>query len=102
MARYWQSSTFSGFFVEGNRQDRTLTEQLSEALEGEERERLLSYHREKLSAENAAWIKSKMKEHKSVERSYALAQKLSDKAIAAVAGDDRLVGIIESMMKRSF
>ena len=34
MARYWQSSTFNGFFVEGNRQDRTLTEQLSEALEG--------------------------------------------------------------------
>ncbi len=75
---------------------------LSEALEGEERERLLSYHREKLSVENAAWIKAKMKEHKSVERSYALAQELSDKAIAAVAGDDRLVGIIESMMKRSF
>ena len=75
---------------------------LSEALEGEERERLLSYHREKLSTENAAWIKSKMKEHKSVERSYALAQKLSDKAIAAVCGDERLVGIIESMMKRSF
>ncbi|MGB5965896.1 MAG: polyprenyl synthetase family protein [Sulfurimonadaceae bacterium] len=75
---------------------------LSEALIGEERERLLSYHREKLSAENAAWIKSKMKEHKSVERSYALAQELSDKAIAAVAGDERLVGIIESMMKRSF
>ena len=75
---------------------------LSEALEGEERERLLSYHREKLSTENAAWIKAKMKEHKSVERSYALAQKLSDKAIAAVCGDERLVGIIESMMKRSF
>ena len=75
---------------------------LSEALEGEERERLLSYHREKLSAENAAWIKAKMKEHKSVERSYALAQKLSDKAISAISGDERLVGIIESMMKRSF
>ena len=75
---------------------------LSEALEGEERERLLSYHREKLSAENAAWIKAKMQEHKSVERSYALAQELSNKAIAAVAGDERLVGIIESMMKRSF
>ena len=34
MARYWQSSTFNGFFVEGNRQDQTLTELLSEALEG--------------------------------------------------------------------
>ncbi len=75
---------------------------LYEALEGEERERLLTYHKQKLSSENAAWIKAKMKEHQSVERSYALAQELSDKAIAAVSGDERLVGIIESMMKRSF
>ncbi len=75
---------------------------LAEDLEGAERERLLSCHKEKLSPEDAAWIKAKMKEHKSVERSYALAQELSDKAIAAVAEDERLVGIIESMMKRSF
>ncbi len=75
---------------------------LYEALEGAERERLLSYHKQKLSDENAAWIKAKMKEHQSVERSYALAQSLSDKAIAAVSDDERLVGIIESMMKRSF
>ncbi len=75
---------------------------LAEALQGEERERLLSYHKEKLSAEDAAWIKAKMKEHRSVERSYALAQELSDKAITAVAGEERLVAIIESMMKRSF
>jgi hypothetical protein len=34
MARYWQSSTFNGFFVEGNRQDRTIAERLSESLEG--------------------------------------------------------------------
>ncbi len=75
---------------------------LYEALQGEERERLLSYHREKLSAEDAAWIKTKMQENHCVERSYALAQELSNKAIAAVSGDERLVGIIESMMKRSF
>jgi len=75
---------------------------LSESLKGKERKRLLSYHKQKLSAEDAAWIKAKMKEHQSVERSYALAQELSDKAIAAVAGDERLIGIIDSMMKRSF
>ena len=75
---------------------------LSEALTGEERERLVSFHKQKLSVEDAAWIKAKMKEHQSVERSYALAQELSNKAIAAVSGDTRLVGIIESMMKRSF
>ena len=75
---------------------------LAEALEGEDRERLLSYHKQRLSPEDVAWIKSKMQEHHCIERSYALAQELSDKAIAAVAGDVRLVGIIESMMKRSF
>ena len=75
---------------------------LSEALQGRDRERLISYHKQKLSVEDAAWIKAKMKEHQSVERSYALAQELSDKAIAAVAGDERLIGIIDSMMKRSF
>ena len=75
---------------------------LSEALSGEERERLVSFHKQRLSQEDAAWIKAKMKEHHCVERSYALAQELSNKAIAAVAGDERLVGIIDSMMKRSF
>ena len=75
---------------------------LYEALEGEEKARLLSYHREKLSSENTAWIKAKMKEHHCVERSYALAQKLSENAIQAVEGDERLSGIITSMMKRSF
>ena len=75
---------------------------LSEALEGEERARLISFHKQRLSKEDAAWIKAKMKEHRCVERSYALAQELSDKAVAAVSDEPRLVGIIDSMMKRSF
>jgi len=75
---------------------------LYEALEGAERERLVSGHRQKLSPQESAWIQAKMKEHNAVERSYALAQELSNKAVEAVSGDERLVGIIESMMKRSF
>ena len=75
---------------------------LYEALDDVEKKRLVSYHKKQLSVEDAAWIKAKMKAHHSIERSYALAQELSDKAIAAVSGDMRLVGIIESMMKRSF
>jgi len=75
---------------------------LYEALDDDEKKRLVSYHKKRLSAEDAGWIKAKMKEHHSVERSYTLAQELSDKAIAAVGDDLRLVGIIESMMKRSF
>ncbi len=49
MARYWQSSTFNGFFVEGNRQDRTITERLSEVLEGIE-------HREVIGAGFYLWL----------------------------------------------
>lgn len=75
---------------------------LYEALEGTERERLVASHKQKLSSEESAWIKAKMQEHKCIERSYALAQELSNKAIEAVSGDERLVSIIESMMKRSF
>ena len=75
---------------------------LYEALDEDEKARLISYHKEKLSTENATWIKAKMKEHHCVERSYALAQSLSERAIKAVEGDERLSGIITSMMKRSF
>jgi len=49
MARYWQSSTFNGFFVEGNRQDRTITERLSEVLEGIE-------HKEVIGAGFYLWL----------------------------------------------
>jgi len=75
---------------------------LYETLDDVEKKRLVSYHKKQLSVEDAAWIRAKMKAHHSIERSYALAQELSDKAIAAVGDDMRLVGIIESMMKRSF
>ena len=34
MARYWQSTTIKGFFVEGRHQDRKIAEQLFEALDG--------------------------------------------------------------------
>lgn len=34
MARYWQSTTFNGFYVEGYHQDRTIANHLLEVLEG--------------------------------------------------------------------
>jgi len=34
MARYWQSTTIKGFFVEGRHRDRTIADQLFEALDG--------------------------------------------------------------------
>ena len=75
---------------------------LHEALEGEEKARLISFHGKPLNDDETAWIKSKIKEHKTVERSYMVARKLSDEAVAAVSGEAELVAIIESMMERSY
>jgi octaprenyl-diphosphate synthase len=43
-----------------------------------------------------------MKEHKSVEKSFVLAKKLSDEAMQAIKDDKELVGILETMIKRSY
>ncbi len=75
---------------------------LYEALSSQEREKLKSYHAKTLDAEAISWIKSKMDEHKTVEKSYMLARQLSDEAIKAVEDDAELIGVIEAMMKRRF
>ena len=75
---------------------------LYEALDSNDKERLKSYHTKSLSSEESSWIKAKMDEHKSIEKSYMLARELSNEAIAAVSSDDDLISIIEAMMKRSF
>ncbi len=71
-------------------------------LDAEEKERLESYHGKRLSAEDAGWIKMKMKEHGSIEYAYAYARKLSDEALDAIGSDEALRSIIETMMKRSY
>ncbi len=70
-------------------------------LDDEEKQKLKSLHKKELTLKESLWIKVKMKEHKSIERSFVLARKLSDDAIAAV-DDIELKMIIETMMKRSF
>ncbi len=70
-------------------------------LNEQEKQKLKSLHKKELSSQESLWIKEKMNEHKSIERSFALAQKLSNDAIAAVDDADLKV-IIETMMKRSF
>ncbi len=70
-------------------------------LDEDDKNRLKSLHKQKLNEEESLWIKSKMKEHKSIERSFMLARKLSDEAIACV-DDVELKEIIETMMKRTF
>ncbi len=75
---------------------------LYRALDDDEALRLKSYHGKKISEEDSLWIKAKMKEHKSIERSYAVARKLSNEALDAVGDEPALRAIIESMMERTF
>ena len=75
---------------------------LYEALEDEEKERLLNAHAKKVDAEENTWIKAKMDEHQTITKSFALAQKLSNEAQAAMQEDAELVGILETMIQRSY
>lgn len=75
---------------------------LYEALGLQERARLTSLHAKELSDDESAWIKSKMHEHKTVERSYVLARRLSEEAMAVVNDEPELIAILETMMEREY
>lgn len=75
---------------------------LYHALNTSEQERLLALHAKVLDKEDTLWIKEKMQEHKSIEKSFALAQKLSNEAMQAVKEDAGLIEILETMIKRSY
>jgi len=75
---------------------------LYEALDDEEKEKLVSLHAKELSDEQSAWIKEKMQEHKSIEKAFAFASKLSDEAQEIVSDDVELVAILSAMMQRSY
>ncbi len=70
-------------------------------LQDSDKQKLKSLHKKSLSEDDSLWIKSKMKKHKSIERSFSLARKLSDEAVSCV-DDIELKEIIETMMKRTF
>ncbi len=77
---------------------------LYQVLDTEGKTRLIAAHGKSLESAESEWIKEQMKANKSVEQSYALAQRLSDEAIEAVAQYDEkeLVAIIKEMMGREF
>ncbi|MFC2074637.1 polyprenyl synthetase family protein [Campylobacterota bacterium] len=77
---------------------------LYNVLDEKNRERLVSSHGKTIDDDESQWIKGQMKENKSVEQSYRLAQDLSDEAIEAVSKYDEseLVAIIKEMMGREF
>ncbi|NOQ31840.1 MAG: polyprenyl synthetase family protein [Helicobacteraceae bacterium] len=75
---------------------------LYEALDPVDKKRLTSCHSRKISDLDSEWIKEEMVKLKTIEKSYMLAQKLTQEAIEAVKGEKELVNILESMMKRNF
>ena len=75
---------------------------LYEELDSSDQERLKALHAKPLDESESKWIKEKMKEHKSVDKSFEFAQKLSYEAMQAVKDDTALVEILETMIKRSY
>lgn len=75
---------------------------LYEALNEDEKKRLQNAHAKKIDESESLWIKNRMIENKSIERSFKLAQTLSYDAMQAVKDDKELVLILETMIKRSY
>ncbi len=75
---------------------------LYEELNANDKERLVSSHAKEISKDETLWIQEKMQEHTTVEKSFQLAQNLSNEAQIAMNGDRELVGILETMIKRTF
>jgi len=77
---------------------------LYEALHTEEKAKLRRLHAKVLNEQEQAWILSKMKEHKIIEKSYMEAKSLIEKAVVLMnrQGEDALSDIAKEMIEREF
>jgi octaprenyl-diphosphate synthase len=75
---------------------------LYRALDEKDKQKLVLLHAKVLSEEESLWIREKMREHKTIEKSFELASRLSNEAMSAVSEDAELVGILQTMIKRSY
>ena len=75
---------------------------LYQALSSEDKKRLSDSHAKEIDASEEMWIKEKMSEHKCIEKSFTLAEELSNEAMQAIQDDKELVAILETMIKRSY
>ncbi|MFA6196646.1 MAG: polyprenyl synthetase family protein [Sulfurimonas sp.] len=75
---------------------------LYEALDSEDKQRLVNAHAKPLSQNDGMWIKQKMSEFACVEKSFALATKLSNEAMQVMQDDEELVQILQTMIERSY
>ncbi|MDO9266033.1 MAG: polyprenyl synthetase family protein [Sulfurimonas sp.] len=75
---------------------------LYRVLNDDEKKKLVSLHAKVLDEQDALWIRKKMQEHKTIEKSFELAEKLSNEAMNAMKDDVELVNILQTMIKRSY
>ncbi len=75
---------------------------LYNALNSSEKQRLANAHAELIDVSESMWIKQKMSEHGSIEKSFMLASRLSNEAMEVVKDDEELVYILQTMIKRSY
>jgi len=77
---------------------------LYEALNQDEKTKLVSLHGKTLTADEELWIKTKMQEHKVVEKSYQEAKELVQEAIELMnsRGEKSLSDIAMAMIDREF
>lgn len=77
---------------------------LYQELSKEEQECLLSLFKKQLNKEEQEWIQNKMKKHKTIEKSFKLAQNLGNEAIKALDNQscDKLTEIMQTMINRNF
>jgi len=75
---------------------------LYEELYEDEKEKLVSFHAKNIKEDETEWIQKMMQKHASVEKSFKLAQKLSNEAQSVVSDEAELVAILDTMIKRSY
>jgi len=75
---------------------------LHKLLNSDDKIKLESLHAKELLSEDTQWIKEKMQTHKTIEKSFELALKLSNEAMEVMSDDEDLVNILQTMIKRSY
>ena len=73
-----------------------------EALDADDREKLLGLFKKELSADEEVWLRQKLQATEAVEQSKRKAKELADEAMACVSGDETLVGLIQTMIGRNY
>jgi len=75
---------------------------LYDALNGEDKEKLIGFHRRSLEEDEKVWLFESMEKYGVIENSYSYAQGLCDEAILAVPDEVALRAIITTVIQRSY